>query len=286
MILVKTIHQLQTILQYFRKNNQSIGFVPTMGALHEGHISLVNTSRRQTGITICSIFVNPTQFNSKTDFEKYPITIDDDINLLESAGCDVLFMPAVTEMYPAGEAAVHFELGFIETILEGKFRPGHFQGVCRIVDKLLTAVKPDALFMGQKDYQQCMVISQLLATRHQQVKLQVEETVREPDGLAMSSRNMRLDKSEREKAGHIIKALRTMKANLQPGDLSGLKANGEQYLKENGFEVDYIEIADSSTLEPVNTWNGKQQLVALVAAFVNEVRLIDNLLLTAPTADN
>ncbi|RYY51121.1 MAG: pantoate--beta-alanine ligase [Chitinophagaceae bacterium] len=286
MILVKTIHQLQTILQYFRKNNQSIGFVPTMGALHEGHISLVNTSRRQTGITICSIFVNPTQFNSKTDFEKYPITIDDDINLLESAGCDVLFMPAVTEMYPAGEAAVHFELGFIETILEGKFRPGHFQGVCRIVDKLLAAVQPDALFMGQKDYQQCMVISRLLATRHQQVKLQVEETVREPDGLAMSSRNMRLDKSEREKAGHIIKALRTMKANLQPGDLSGLKANGEQYLKENGFEVDYIEIADSSTLEPVNTWNGKQQLVALVAAFVNEVRLIDNLLLTAPTADN
>ncbi|MBC7934668.1 MAG: pantoate--beta-alanine ligase [Rhizobacter sp.] len=280
MILVKTIEELGKLLKNYRSAGESIGFVPTMGALHPGHISLVSESRKNEGVTVCSIFVNPTQFNNPADFDKYPVTIEKDINVLEQAGCTVLFVPATAEMYPANDPVLHYDLGFIETILEGKYRPGHFQGVCRIVDKLLNAVKPDTLFLGRKDYQQCMVIHKMIGLQAHQTQLQVCDTVREADGLAMSSRNMRLNKEDRQTALHIIKILRSIQSNLKPGDLSPLKKVAFQHLEENGFKSDYVEIADAVTLEPVTTWDGKQPLVALAAAFLNEVRLIDNLVLT------
>ena len=158
MIIIKHIEDLKKTIALFKKSQIRIGFVPTMGALHEGHISLINKSKQQMNISICSIFVNPTQFNNAADFEKYPVTLEKDIIFLESAGCDVLFLPSAQEMYPPNDPVIFYDLGYIETLLEGKYRPGHFQGVCRIVDKLLDAVTPDKLYLGQKDYQQCMVI--------------------------------------------------------------------------------------------------------------------------------
>lgn len=282
MILVKTIGELNKILQRYRSKGQDTGFVPTMGALHPGHISLISESRKNNPVTVCSIFVNPTQFNNAADFEKYPVTIEKDIDGLEKAGCNILFMPPVSEMYPPGDPVLHYELGFIETILEGEYRPGHFQGVCRIVDKLLHAVKPTTLYLGQKDYQQCMVIRKMIELKGHKTRLQVCDTVREADGLAMSSRNMRLDKSGRQQALHIITALKTIRQNLHPGNIEQLKKNGAEYLEQNGFRVDYVEIADALTLQTVINWDGKQPLVALAAAFLNDVRLIDNLVLTLP----
>lgn len=281
MILVKTIPELHNILGKYRSAGQSIGFVPTMGALHPGHISLIEASRQNNPLTVCSIFVNPTQFNNAADFQHYPITIEKDIDMLEKAGCTVLFLPSAGEMYPPGDPVIHYELGFIETVLEGFYRPGHFQGVCRIVDKLLNAVKPDHLYMGQKDYQQCMVVRKMMELKKHTARLQVCGTVREPDGLAMSSRNMRLTAGERQQALHIIRTLQTIQANLHPGHLDHLKSEASRYLGENGFKVDYVAIADALTLAPVEQWDGCQPVVALVAAFLNEVRLIDNLVLTS-----
>ncbi|MFN8243121.1 MAG: pantoate--beta-alanine ligase [Ferruginibacter sp.] len=277
MLLFKKSADLGNYLERLRQEGLAIGFVPTMGALHQGHISLVEQSREESGITVCSIFVNPTQFNDSKDFEKYPSTIEADIDKLEAAGCDVLFLPSVSEIYPDGTAlAAHYNLGYLETILEGKFRPGHFQGVCQVVERLLQIVKPHFLFLGQKDYQQCMVIKKLIALTGLPVHTIVCPTLRESDGLAMSSRNMRLNPGERAKAVKISETLSFIRSSIRPGYLPDLKERCRQYLTAEGFKVDYVEIADAETLEPQEYWDGHQPLVALVAAFLNEVRLIDN----------
>lgn len=279
MILVKHIKNLRETLSSFRSKGNSVGFIPTMGALHPGHISLVEKSNAENDISVVSIFVNPAQFNNKADLDKYPVTIESDIDKLEKANCDILFLPSVAEMYPEGEGNKHYDLGFIETVLEGKYRPGHFQGVCMIVDKLLRAVEPDNLYMGRKDYQQCMVIRKMLELTDSKVKLQIEDTVREPDGLAMSSRNMRLNTEERQTALRIIEVLNTIRENIAPGDLRPLKKTSVAFLEAYGYKPDYVEIADALTLEPKDHWDGKEKLVALVAAYLNEVRLIDNIVL-------
>jgi pantoate--beta-alanine ligase len=232
---------------------------------------------------VCSIFVNPAQFNDPADFEKYPVTIEKDIAMLESAGTTILFLPPVAEIYPKGSSVNdHYELGFLETILEGKYRPGHFQGVCKVMDRLLDIVKPDNLYLGQKDYQQCMVITRLVELMGQKetTNINICPILREKDGLAMSSRNMRLNKEERDKATAIYSALTYIKNNLTPGNIQSLKTTALAKLTDEGFKPDYVEIANADTLQLVNDWDGKQKLVALVAAFLNEVRLIDNLLLT------
>jgi len=282
MILFKKVTDLRNYLEAQQQKGQSTGFVPTMGALHAGHISLIEASKKDNGITVASIFVNPTQFNDKKDFEKYPITLEKDIPMLEAAGCDVLFLPAVTEIYPEGAPAPrHYELGRLEEILEGKYRPGHFQGVCMVVHRLLDIVQPHHLYIGQKDYQQCMVITRLveLIRMSEQTTIHICPTLREPDGLAMSSRNMRLNKEERAKAPAIYEALTHIKKNLKPGNLHPLKTAALAGLTTEGFKPDYIEIADADTLQIVNEWDGKQKLVVLVAAFLNEVRLIDNMVI-------
>lgn len=185
-----------------------IGFIPTMGALHLGHISLIEQAKRNNHFTVCSIFVNPTQFNNSTDFEKYPSTLEQDINQLEKAGCRILFLPSVKEIYPEGiEKKYEYELGYLETVLEGKYRPGHFQGVCQVVDRLLQIIPANYLYLGQKDYQQCMVIKKLIELKRYNTSLIICPTLREKDGLAMSSRNMRLSSEERKIAGKIYESL-------------------------------------------------------------------------------
>lgn len=282
MILFKKENSLQQWIDAQQRKGVKVGFVPTMGALHPGHISLIESSRKDNNITVSSIFVNPTQFNDPKDFEKYPVTIEKDIWQLELAGCDILFLPKVDEIYPNGIAATqYYDLGELETLLEGKFRPGHYQGVCQVVHRLLEIVHPDNLYLGQKDYQQCMVISRLVELMgiNDKTNINICPTLRETDGLAMSSRNMRLSEAERVKAVLIFQSLSYIKDNLVAGETDTIKNKAIAMLSDEGFRVDYIEIADAKTLEPLSNWDGKKKLVALAAAFLNEVRLIDNLLL-------
>ena len=281
MIQFKKASDLRLYLEKQREKGRKIGFVPTMGALHEGHISLIHESAKNNQISVCSIFVNPTQFNDPSDLDKYPVTLEEDIRKLFQAGCDILFLPGIPEMYPDGtQLTKKYDLGYLETILEGSFRPGHFQGVVTIVHRLLEIVKPDNLYMGQKDYQQCMVIRQLLRQTglEKEIHLQIQSTKREADGLAMSSRNMRLLPDQRALAVSIYETLRFIKDNYTKTGLEQLKKEAEKRLTDRGFRVDYIEIADAATLLPVKN-NDNGQLVALAAAFIGDVRLIDNLLL-------
>jgi pantoate--beta-alanine ligase len=280
MILFKDPDCLSRYIDTLRIQHTIIGFVPTMGALHPGHISLLEQSKKQTDITVCSIFVNPTQFNDRKDYEKYPIQIEDDIYKIETAGTDILFLPSVTGLYPHGTDNLEkYELGYLETVLEGKFRPGHFQGVCRVMKRLLSIIRPHKLFMGQKDYQQALVVEQLLQTIGAETELIICPTVREANGLAMSSRNMRLTEVERDKAGNIYRVLQYVKKNLSPGELNTLKREAASLLSQDDFVADYVEIADAHNLNLVDYWDGRQELVALIAVFLKEIRLIDNMLL-------
>lgn len=290
MIVFKRYGDLINWLQRQRAAGLQIGFVPTLGALHEGHISLITISKKNTSLTVCSIFVNPTQFNDPKDFQKYPVTIEKDIALLEKAGTDVLFLPEVSELYPTGTTGLeHYELGSLETLLEGKYRPGHFQGVCQVMNRLLNIVRPDDLYMGSKDYQQCMVIQRLLAIMQLKTTLHRCPIIREPDGLAMSSRNTRLTPAQRTNALAIYQALLTIKegwhtahtpAAAPARDIAALVAKATATLEAAAFRVDYVTIADPATLEPLPpSLPPQDNAVALIAAFQGEVRLIDNMTL-------
>jgi pantoate--beta-alanine ligase len=281
MIIFKQADALARYLEQQQSMQQKTGFIPTMGALHQGHLDLVKEAQKHTAITVCSVFVNPTQFNDPNDYKKYPNTLDKDIYQLESTGTDILFLPSVDEMYPHGiHQLEHYDLGYLETILEGQYRPGHFQGVCQVMSRLLQMVRPDELFMGQKDYQQCMVVQWLLKHLQMSTRLIAVPTIRETDGLAMSSRNMRLPETDRKKAPAIYQALEHIRRQITAGPLSPLVQEAKNLLEKEGFKVDYVTIADANSLSPTDTWDGKQQLVALVAAFLGEVRLIDNMRVT------
>lgn len=282
MITFKKANDLQDHLNECRRKNEKIGFVPTMGALHDGHLSLLKTSLKENKLTVCSIFVNPAQFNDPTDFKKYPSTIEKDTLKLETNGCDVLFLPSVGEMYPDGFAAKkNYDLGYLDTILEGEFRPGHFQGVCMAVEKLLLIVQPDKLYLGQKDYQQCMIIKRLIQLMGMKDKIDVRicPILREKDGLAMSSRNIRLNKEERAKAPALYETLIFLKQHISGGSLRDLKKEARDHLQKKGFKTDYIEIANAKTLKPINEWDARTNILGLVAAYIDGVRLIDNMML-------
>ena len=279
MIIIKHIQKIKDFACKIKLQGKTLGFIPTMGALHDGHISLIKKSKSENQLTICSIYINPTQFDNEIDLKKYPITLENDINKLEMADCDVLFLPSTNEMYIYGEINEHYDLGMLEHILEGKYRPGHFQGVCIIVDKLLNAIKPTTLYLGKKDYQQCMVINKMIADKKYEVRLEICDTIRETDGLAMSSRNLRLNELERNDALKIIKTILNIKKEIKPGNLEEIKIKASNYLTKNGYRVDYTEIADAETLKIVSDWDGKAKLVILVAAYLNKVRLIDNIIL-------
>jgi pantoate--beta-alanine ligase len=280
MIIFKKGLPLQNRLKQLKNINKKIGFVPTMGALHNGHLALIEQSKSPDTTTVCSIFVNPTQFNDKKDFEKYPVTIENDIYLLEKVNTDILFIPAVDEIYPDGLATnFSYDLGYLETMLEGFYRPGHFQGVCRVMHKLLNIVQPDDLFMGQKDYQQCMVIKRLIELYKIPTQLHLVPTRREESGLAMSSRNVRLSDEAKQKASAIFKALGFIKNNISSLSIDQLKEKATAIILDAGFEkIDYIEICDADSLMPLNKFQ-QTKMVALAAAFIEGVRLIDNMLL-------
>jgi pantoate--beta-alanine ligase len=285
MVIFKAIAPLQAWLRRQARYPGSIGFVPTMGALHNGHLSLIASSLQQQQLTVCSIFVNPTQFNNAADFQKYPITIAADIALLESAGCDVLFLPTVAEIYPQGTANLpHYNLGPLENLLEGKYRPGHFQGVCQVMERLLQAVEPANLYMGSKDYQQCLVVQQLLRQLPLPIQFHAMPTLRQANGLAMSSRNQRLSPAEADASGAIYQQLQRLQVLLHTGTPPRqLEATATAALLAAGFSaVDYVSIADGRTLQPLDAYDPQVPAVGLVAAFMGEVRLIDNLMLQNP----
>jgi len=278
MIIVKKKADWINLQDKIRTKDTTLAFVPTMGALHQGHISLLKKSKQLANLNVSSIFINPTQFNNPADFKKYPVTTEEDILMLERNSCDVLFLPGVKEIYPEGEINTnHIELGYLETILEGEYRPGHFQGVCQVVARLLKIIEPDYLLLGQKDYQQCMVIKKLLDVLESKVQLIICPTVRDNDGLALSSRNLRLTTDERELAPEIYKTLSVIKNELSTKNIEQLKADAIQYLEQKGFKVDYVEVADALDLHAITEWNGRHPAVILAAAFVNDIRLIDNI---------
>jgi pantoate--beta-alanine ligase len=280
MLIFKKIEQIQLYLNKERLSGKQIGFVPTMGALHEGHISLIKAAQTENNVTVCSIFVNPTQFNNVTDLQKYPRTIEQDIEMLTNACCDILFLPEVSEIYPEGQQmAKQYDLGYVETILEGAYRPGHFQGVAQVVERLLDIVAPQKLYLGQKDYQQCAVIEKLIEIKQLPVKLHIVPTMREADGLAMSSRNRRLTEPQRNLAGLLYQCLVSIQAKQGMQQFSIVKKECLDILEKKGFKPDYIELADAVTLEILNDYDAGRKMVALVAAFIGEVRLIDNLVL-------
>ena len=280
MILFKKSKDLKNFLEEQRKQGIPVGFIPTMGALHEGHLSLLDKAKTNKELTVCSIFINPTQFNDPGDFSNYPVTLENDITLLEGSGCEILFLPDQDEIYPSdSDEQPFYDLGILETVLEGHYRPGHFQGVCMVVDRLLSIVNPASLYLGQKDYQQCLVIKKLLKItgHHKSTEIVICPTLRESNGLAMSSRNMHLTKEEKKQAGEIYQSLQLIKGGLAEGDLEDLKRKAMRRLIEKNFKVDYIEIADAETLQPAFRWDGDQKLIALAAAFLGKIRLIDNL---------
>jgi pantoate--beta-alanine ligase len=276
--IFKLKSELQQYLQTLRQEGHTIGLVPTMGALHQGHISLIEAAKQRADITVSSIFVNPTQFNDPADLERYPRPIQQDIVKLEQAGCDVLFNPEVTEMYASHEQW-HLNLGEIEHLLEGEFRPGHYQGVTQVVYKLFDIVKPDIAFFGQKDYQQFMVISKMADMLHMSVKLLMCPIMRDADGLAMSSRNVHLSASERQHALILSKTLFWLKDHFDQNHIPELQEQATVRIKQQeGVELEYLQIADGETLHTANPQSAT--MVALVAAKVGKTRLIDNVVLT------
>ncbi len=280
MKIFKSKIELQQWLTQNKAQQQSIGFVPTMGALHQGHLSLIAAAKAKANVVVCSIFVNPTQFNDKKDFDKYPITIEQDIELLLDAQCDVLFLPSVLEMYPDGTAGLEqYDLGYVETVLDGAARPGHFQGVAQVVSRLLDAVQPNMLFLGQKDFQQCLVLKRLLELKNMDIKLEIVPTKREQDGLAMSSRNRRLSEAHRALAALLYQCLVSIEAQQTVKSFAVVQKECFDLLQHKGFKPDYVQLADADTLELLNEYDANKNMVALIAAFIGEVRLIDNLLL-------
>lgn len=297
MQILTTIQDTKNYLISLRKKGDTIGFVPTMGALHNGHISLLESAKRENDIVVASIFVNPLQFNDKKDLEKYPRTLEHDIEKLKSAQCDVVFTPSAKEMYPeahpqplplGGEKSKSqvlpngedlrgaFDLGMLDKVMEGAHRPGHFQGVCVVVKKLFDIVEPTKAYFGEKDFQQLAIIEHMVKTLNIPVEIIPCPTVRETDGLAMSSRNALLTADERKNAAHIYKTLVDVKDTK--GTIIQIKKWVANQINSNPFmQLEYFEIVNAETLMPYNSINEAKQLRACIAVKVGAVRLIDNI---------
>lgn len=270
---------LEEHLSLEKTGEKSIGFVPTMGALHGGHLSLISIAKKENDIVVASIFVNPTQFNNPEDLKKYPVQKEKDIVLLYRQGCDILFLPEETEIYP-DESSRHktYDLGYLDTLLEASHRPGHFQGVCMVLESLLYMIMPDQLYIGQKDYQQCMVISRLVNLLDMKTKINISPTLRDPSGLAMSSRNKRLSTEQKEIAPLLYASLRQIKNNMENSTFAALKKAETARLVSNGFEIEYIALTDEN-LQSLQDFVPGKNTVLLIAASLGKIRLIDNLLL-------
>lgn len=264
-----------------RQAGSTVGFVPTMGALHEGHAALVRQSNAETDCTVCSVFVNPAQFNDPADLERYPRLPERDVELLVKNGCGVLFLPGPEEVYPPGEPFVkEYDLGHLDQVMEGAHRPGHFQGVARVMERLLAIVEPDRLFMGEKDFQQCAVVQHLLQQTGSPVALVRCPTVREADGLALSSRNLLLSEQERRVAPGIYQALLQARKRYLTTPPREVERLALQQLADAGFFPEYFQIVDGNTLRPVDESKRSRFTVACTAARLGRVRLIDNIVLS------
>ena len=279
MQIFNTISSLQNFLNAERIKGHLVGFVPTMGALHSGHLSLIEASKKHNDISVCSIFVNPTQFNNAHDLSVYPRTLEADCQMLESIGCDAVFAPTAEEMYPQ-LPQIKFDFGDLERVMEGQFRPGHFNGVGIVVSKLFNIVQPDNAYFGQKDLQQCAIVNRLVKDLSFSLILNICPTQRETDGLAMSSRNRNLSPEQRNDAPHIYKALQKAADLLRKNKSSeAVKAFVKQYFEAlPNFELEYFEISDFETLQPIDELQ-KGKTALCIAAFMGKTRLIDNVIL-------
>lgn len=277
MNIVHTIKDLQAALSALRAQGKTVGLVPTMGALHAGHASLVKRSVAENDVTVVSVFVNPTQFNDKNDLVKYPRTLEADCVLLESCGASFAFAPSVEEMYPEPDTR-QFSYAPLDTVMEGAFRPGHFNGVCQIVSKLFNAVKPDRAYFGEKDFQQLAIIREMV--RQMQFPLEIVgcPIVREEDGLALSSRNARLSGEERQQALRISQTLfesRTFAADHTVEETQHFVE--ESIAAAPGLRLEYFELVDGTTLQKISHWSDTDYAVGCITVFCGEVRLIDNI---------
>ncbi|MEO9965180.1 MAG: pantoate--beta-alanine ligase [Reichenbachiella sp.] len=281
MKIFNRIAELRHNLDLERKKGHSIGLVPTMGALHHGHAQLIKSSVESCDLTVCSIFVNPTQFNNSEDLINYPKRQEADERLLAEEGCDVIFAPSVEEMYPNGQQVLNMGFGFLETVLEGEFRPGHFSGVGVVVAKLLNMVQPDKAFFGQKDLQQLAVIKKLVHDLNIPSEIVSVQTIREPSGLAMSSRNLRLSEVEKKIATNLYKTMQKLKAEVLDGIaiVQALNHAKADLTDLDSFSLEYLEVVNSDTMQHVDDIKMAENVSICAAAHVGEVRIIDNIYL-------
>lgn len=277
MKVIHTIKDLQAELTVLRAQGKKVGLVPTMGALHVGHASLVKRSVSENGVTVVSVFVNPTQFNDKNDLAKYPRTLDADCRLLEDCGAAFAFAPSVEEMYPQPDTR-EFSYAPLDTVMEGAFRPGHFNGVCQIVSKLFDAVQPDRAYFGEKDFQQLAIIREMVRQMDYKLEIVGCPIVREEDGLALSSRNKRLSAQERENALNISQTLFKSRTFATSHTVSETQKMVEEAIEAApGLRLEYFEIVDGNTLQKVSSWEDSLYVVGCITVFCGEVRLIDNI---------
>ncbi len=277
MKLIQTVKELQAALGELRAQGKTIGLVPTMGALHAGHASLVKRCVAENDVAVVSVFVNPTQFNDKNDLLKYPRTLEADCRLLEGVGATFVFAPSVEEMYPEPDTR-HFSYAPLDTVMEGIHRPGHFNGVCQIVSKLFEAVKPDRAYFGEKDFQQLAIIREMVRQMHYPLQIVGCPIVREADGLALSSRNARLSDGERASALGISRALFQSLDYAKEHTLAETKQFVENSIASTGgLQLEYFEIVDGRTLQAVSSWDETDYIVGCITVYCGEVRLIDNI---------
>lgn len=277
MKVVSTKNELISLINDYKNAGKSIGFVPTMGALHQGHLSLVKTCKENCDIAVVSIFVNPTQFNDPDDLKRYPRTPEKDAGLLESSGCDLAFFPSVEEIYPEKDTR-KFNFGYLETVMEGAKRPGHFNGVGQVVSRLFDIVQPDKAFFGMKDFQQIAIIKNMVKQLNYSLEIIPCPIVREENGLALSSRNALLSEEHKKNAPHIYATLKKARNLATRMRVNELKKWITDEINSNPFlETEYVEIVDDTTLKVVNDWNEKGTKVACVAVYAGKIRLIDNI---------
>ena len=279
MKVISSVYQLIAFLAN-HPNKGSLGFIPTMGALHKGHASLIKKSLSQNSLSICSIFVNPTQFNNKEDFNNYPNRLDKDLKLLREIGCDVVFTPSKEAIYPSGVPSKEFDFGLLDKVMEGARRPGHFNGVAMVVSRLFEIIRPQRAYFGEKDFQQLAIIKSLTAQKFKSIEIVPCNTLREKDGLAMSSRNLLLDKRYRAAAPRIYQRLLAVQERAKNVSVYELQSWVENAFKnDKDLVLEYFEIADAKSLKKSDNWSDFPKHVACVAVFAGTTRLIDNILL-------
>lgn len=279
MKLIDTIQRMAMLSKILKKESKTIGFVPTMGYLHDGHLSLIKAAKQHTDVVVVSIFVNPIQFSPKEDLDKYPKDLKRDEEMARLAGADVLFTPSLIDMYPKGYST-YVDVEGLSRVLCGQTRPGHFKGVTTVVAKLFGIVRPDIAYFGQKDAQQSVIVKKMVEDLNMDMEIKVLPTVREKDGLAMSSRNVYLSKEERKDALSISQAIAAAESAVKSGETSSakiVKLMKDMISQKPSAKIDYIEIVDPKTLEPIDTVSG--EALAALAVFIGKTRLIDNAVL-------